>query len=526
MVRLGSKPRFLNQLLVAVLVVVVVAMGPVALTIPGAAQPIAAAVSLPLLRKAPGPSPQQTIDNVLRLGGDSEAVIVDAVQRGLEEPGWTFSRAIHERVVKAEEGLQQASEALDLSNVPQILRPMTGVAQFLRLYSLIRYDLAQRPNLMIPDEQQVKRERLTVWSLPGSPIALSQIPPHRSEQNKGQHGCRQCSAGDFLFTPETLDQIPSDFEKVFAGHNGRRHRFGADLFTYWALLPGGALPPKLFFLLPQPVRLFLLTTLGGQSLLQWILLIPVTILMVAVLGLWLWKLRHWNRSHQYSDGPRIHLLRAVGLLPPLAIVWSWQWFAIDWINLYGERQAAVLTGGTIADGLLLATFVYLLLETVGQCFTWKALPNKALLNSTARLQWVRRRGSGQIMTLARIAGLVIALLVLIRTGRALGITSVTLLALSSVPALAISLGTQQLIHDIADGFSLLLDGQIKPGSFYLIGTPKSGEIAGQVTSLGMRSLRLQKEDGSIVTIPNSSVASSVVTRLEQHNPRDLEASTM
>jgi MscS family membrane protein len=122
------------------------------------------------------------------------------------------------------------------------------------------------------------------------------------------------------------------------------------------------------------------------------------------------------------------------------------------------------------------------------------------------------------MTLARIVGLLLALVVLIRTGRALGITSITLLALSSVPALAISLGTQQLIHDIADGFSLLLDGQIKPGSLYLIGTPKSGEITGQITSLGMRSLRLQKEDGSIVSIPNSLVASSVVTSLDHPKP--------
>lgn len=117
------------------------------------------------------------------------------------------------------------------------------------------------------------------------------------------------------------------------------------------------------------------------------------------------------------------------------------------------------------------------------------------------------------MTMARIAGLVAALVVVIHTGRELGFTSLTLLALSSVPALAISLGTQQLIHDIADGFSLFLDGQIKPGSSCVIGTPKSGEIKGQVLSLGMRSLRLELEDGSTISIPNSQVASSMVTSM-------------
>ena len=99
----------------------------------------------------------------------------------------------------------------------------------------------------------------------------------------------------------------------------------------------------------------------------------------------------------------------------------------------------------------------------------------------------------------------------IQTGRNLGMTSLTLLAASSVPALAISLGTQQLIRDISDGFSILLDGQMKPGDRCTIGTSKSGEIKGRVRSLGMRSMRLQLDDGSELSIPNSQVASSVVT---------------
>lgn len=460
----------------------------------------------PELRKAPGPSPQQTIDNVLSLGGHAEAVLADAIHTGLAEPGWTFSPAIHRRADAAQEALQQASHALDLSDVPQVLRPMTGVAELLRLYSLLRYDLSRHPGLSIPDLQQVKADTLTVWSLPDSPISLRQIPANRSGLPARQSGCGQCSAGDFLFTTETLAQLPSDFEKVFAGHPDRRRRFGADLFQFWALLPGGALPPKWFFKLPHGLRHALLTPIGGQSLLQWLLLVPVTLAGLVVLAWWLWRLRGWHREHYHVEGARIHLLRAAGLLPPLVLVWLWRWYAVDWVNLYGARQAAVLIGETIASGFLLATLIYLVAEAIGQQIIWQVNHHPS-----SERRWVRRRGSGQIMTLARIAGLVLALLVLIRTGRDVGITSVTLLALSSVPALAISLGTQQLIHDIADGFSLLLDGQIKPGLTFIIGTPKSGELQGRIVSLGMRSVRLELSDGSIVSIPNSQVASSVVT---------------
>ena len=85
----------------------------------------------------------------------------------------------------------------------------------------------------------------------------------------------------------------------------------------------------------------------------------------------------------------------------------------------------------------------------------------------------------------------------------------TLLAVSSVPALAISLGTQQLIRDIADGFSLWLDGQIRPGDRCTVGSG-SGGTQGRIRSLGMRSVRLEEDDGTVLSIPNSQVASSVV----------------
>ena len=106
--------------------------------------------------------------------------------------------------------------------------------------------------------------------------------------------------------------------------------------------------------------------------------------------------------------------------------------------------------------------------------------------------------------------------------RSLGLTSVTILALSSVPALAISLGTQQLIRDISDGFSLFLDGQLKVGDQCTIGTPKSGKIDGTVVSMGMRSLSLLLKNGSQLSMPNSQVAESVVTNHSLRSAEPLE----
>lgn len=493
---LGSRPgRAHGQRLLSLLLAMVTAAA-VVLPLPGTALSVT-------LRKVPGPSPQQTLDNFLELTARADTAIFDAIHQGMAEPGWLFAPTIRSQATAAITDLQQATEALDLSKVPVALRPMTGVSTMLMLRSLLRYDLSRHPGLDVPDLAQVKRAHLKVWTLPESPITLRAISDR--DASSGQ-ACRQCSAGDFLFSSDTLTQAPDDFQRVFANNRALRRQFGADLYTYWALLPGGAIPPKLYLQQPPAVQHVLLTPMAGQSLLQWLLLVPSTLAGLGVLGWWLWTLRRWRRNANDGDDAWPHLIKALAVVPPLLLVSAWQGFAVDWINLNGARQEAVLIGGRVATGLLQALLTYLLAEAMGQLIIVKRQRD-----SSGAVILKRRKGAGQILTLARILGLTGVLLIVIQTGRDLGMTSLTLLALSSVPALAISLGTQQLIHDIADGFSLLLDGQVKTGDHCTIGTGKSGELRGVIVSLGMRSVRLKQDDGSILAIPNSQVASSVMT---------------
>lgn len=475
--------------------------------------PLAAVATAPahgLLRKVPGPSPLQTIERFLDLTAQAETAIRAAVHEGIAEPGWQYSARVNQQVAGAITELEQATQALDLSHVPAALRQMSGVATMLMLRSVLLYDLSQQPGLVLPDQQQVLREHLRSWTLPDTPISLAAIADDQPLAPLRQ-ACQQCSPGDFLFTADTLTQVPEDFDQIFRSSSVLRKRFGADLYVYWALAPGGAVPPKLFFCLPLGLRRGLLQPLGGQSLLQWLLLIPVSLAALLLMGWLLWHVRRLHRRYDGREGPWLHGLALLSVGLGWLLVALWQWFAIDWINLIGPAQAAALVVSRVLQGLLQALLLYLLAEIIGQVLV---LRSKDLLGSVglhvAPRTLVRRQGAGQILTLCRVLGLVAALAALINTGRDLGITSLTLLALSSIPALAISLGTQQLIRDIADGFSLVLDGQIKAGDSCTIGTKKSGEIRGVIRSLGMRSMRIQQEDGSILSMPNSQVADSVV----------------
>ena len=114
------------------------------------------------LRKVPGPSPEQTIRHFLSLTDGAERVIRQAVRQGLTETGPFFSPPLHRAVDGAVDTLLEATEALDLSQVPMALRPMTGVGTMLQLRSLLRIEIAQSPGLQLPDAAQVQEDHLQI----------------------------------------------------------------------------------------------------------------------------------------------------------------------------------------------------------------------------------------------------------------------------------------------------------------------------------------------------------------------------
>lgn len=479
---------------------------------PPASKTPASQTPAPLI-KVTGPSPAQTIERFQSLTDGVETIIRRAIHQGMAEPGFTFSSALQRRVDASIDTLLQATEALDLSQVPQALRPMTGVGMMLMLRSVLSYDLSHDPDLVVPDQAQTERQHLTHWTIPDTTLSLRAITQKEAEAGLL---CTQCSAGDFLFSAGTLNRVPAAFERIFGNDPQLRRRHGADLYVYWAKLPGGALPPKSFLRLPVAVRRVLLTPIAGQSLLQWLVMLPFTLIALAGMIWWLSRMAAWHHQRSSAPSPWPHLLRAAAILPPLLLVEGWQWFAITWVNLTDTREASVLVISNLATGLLLALLVYLLAEAIGQMLT---LRRQIAADGSSSFQ--RRSGAGQILTLVRSVGVGGALVIGVRTGQELGLTSLTLLALSSVPALAISLGTQQLIRDISDGFSLLLDGQIRTGDRCSVRVSSSSEIQGCITSLGMRSARLQQDDGSILTIPNSQLASSLITTQNTNVSRPL-----
>jgi len=509
------RSRLVTALLVPLLLLVGSLAGPLWASAVGSPPP---GQSL-ALRQVPGPSPRQTIDNFLATTAQAHDLIHGAIREGLADPGWFYTPKQRQKVAAGQGLLDQATEALNLSELPQALHPITGVGTMVMLRSLLLYDLANHADLVLPGPEDVARQKLKSWTIPETPITLAlNQPATGSKEGAAVLPCQQCSEQDFLFSPRTVAQVDADFTRLFAGDPALSHRFGGDLYVTWSLLPGGALPPKWMLRLPASWKHWLVNQpFGGQSLLQWLILVP-TSAVALVLGLWLLlHLRHQFRRSLDHLGRRPYWQRVGLLLPLLPLLSLWRWFCIDWVNLTGDRALVVLVIARVLNVAVAMPFVYLLAEAVGQ-----SLIRKRQRSADGTVVLVRRKGAGQLLTIIRVIGLTAAVTVLVQGARSLGLTSITILAMSSVPALAISLGTQQLIRDISDGFSLFLDGQLKVGDQCTIGTPKSGKIDGTVVSMGMRSISLRLKNGSQLSMPNSQVAASVVTNHSLRSAEPLE----
>lgn len=507
--------RAFKSLLLAVVVSLVLVTGSLL-------GPLWAGENQQVLRQVPGSSPRQTIDNFLATTEEAQNLIQGAIREGLATPGWFYSPAQRQQVEEGEKLLNQAIEALNLSEIPQALHPIQGIGAMLMLRSLLLYDLANHPALVVPGPEEVARNKLSSWTIPDSPITLALNQP--AGQGKGVPlglPCQQCSEQVFLFSPRTVAQADADFNRIFNGNPALMRRFRGDLYVSWSLVPGGARPPKWVLRLPRPWHNVLVEKpYGGQSLLQWLILVPTSALALVFAGAALLSLRH-QVSTTAGLGRRVYWVRVGLLVQVLALIALWRWFSIDWVNLTDYRAFGVVVAAQVLYIVVAMPFVYIFCEAVGQ-----SLIRQGRRQADGTVILVRRKGAGQMLTVTRVIGLTLAITVFIQGARSLGLTSVTILALSSVPALAISLGTQQLIRDISDGFSLFLDGQLKVGDKCTIGTARSGEIDGTVLSMGMRSINLSLTNGSQLAVPNSQVAGSVVTNhsIRRAEPLDLKLS--
>jgi MscS family membrane protein len=274
----------------------------------------------------------------------------------------------------------------------------------------------------------------------------------------------------WLFSRQTLEAVPGIFDEISPGSVDTR------------------VPEFLTRNRVAGVRLFdWLTVLLGLPLLYLLTVLLNRLLSPLISSLW----RRFRRKSTHS--PTDILPTPVRLLF-LAI--AIRWFASSGVQLpLMARQfwftAAMVINVTAISWLLI------------------------LLNAHVE-RLVRRRVRGHnvaaAVSLIRLGRRTVDLIVLFAASlvilRKLGVNLTPALAGLGVGGIAVALAAQKTLENVIAGASLIFDGAVNEGDFL-----KVGETLGEVEKVGLRSTRLRTLDRTVVSVPNSQIASMSVETL-------------
>ncbi len=92
--------------------------------------------------------------------------------------------------------------------------------------------------------------------------------------------------------------------------------------------------------------------------------------------------------------------------------------------------------------------------------------------------------------------------------RHFGVDATPALAGLGVGGIAVALAAQKTLENVIAGASLIFDQAVTTGDFL-----KMGEISGVVDHIGLRSTRIRTLDRTIISVPNSQIASAALETL-------------
>lgn len=192
--------------------------------------------------------------------------------------------------------------------------------------------------------------------------------------------------------------------------------------------------------------------------------------------------------------PTIHLvLRTVlYVVVGLALLQAWGLDTLGWLDSpFGRR----VTGGAFSIGLVLV-FALILWEAVSSSierYLTQTGPDGLPLQRSARARTLLPLLRTTVMVLLLV---MVTLIVLSE----LGVNIAPLLAGAGVIGLAVGFGSQKLVQDVINGIFILFEDSMAVGDVVT-----ANSISGVVEQLSIRSLRLRGLDGTVHTIPFSTV---------------------
>lgn len=379
-------------------------------------------------------------------------------------------------------------ETMDLSGLPSGFVEALAVEKIVLLIEILsRIDIPPLDD--VPTHEELKAASETSWLIPNTRIEIALI----------ERGPRE---GEYVFSARTILRL---------------EEFRAALVS----TPYKYVPTKQYVEAMKPytnmdsIYATYSNTIDGFGLvpLRWLFEIPLWF-YTEVFGVAAWKLaalllygsigyllaRMTRSITQKSRLSHRWSLFSTGLVVSLLA-----WFVIPLCATYH-------ISGAWLYGLGIVSVIALYL--VG---AWTAFMGaSALAETVIRFQSLHDGGiDSQLIRLgARMAGLVIAMALLIEGADELGLPSYSVVAGIGVSGLAIAFASRETLANLLGSMVILMEKPFRSGQWI-----KIGDAEGVVEYIGFRSTRIRTSGDSVLSIPNGTLVNSVVDNLGLRNKR-------
>ncbi len=409
---------------------------------------------------------------------------------------------------EAEALFDAAVSALDGSSFPLGVRSYLkdeAAIQLKQALDFIFYNSHQI--ITIPDATGMKtlnenRSKQTQsWTLPGSAITLSsQITDNPNNS-------------DFYFSASTVANASNIYGQVqnqFANLEAKKFTTNT-FYEDFIHTPGHLFPPKWYLILPAKIRGLIETEmLFGETLFQ-IVLAAIAISIFALITAILFNQLILTYQKRPEDPSRAWLMdslawkRAALVLPLVPLAKLTELFIDEYLNFTGLPLIVLTVLFEVVYFSFLVMLVFLFFEAFGRS------TSETLVRMSGNQEtWELSRTSNRIMPICRVLSGVVAIALIYRMLLQLGLSPSVVLALSTVPGLAIGLGASKLLGNLFAGLSLQTDRPLRVGEFCEL-----GDDQGFITKIGLRSVEIETATG-IITIPNAVAEDCVVNNLSRN----------
>ena len=381
-----------------------------------------------------------------------------------------------------------AQRALDLSEIPPAMSNESSRRLSIQLKEVLdRIDLP--PIDSIPDAQAMAKAEFKQWTIPGTEIQISLV----------KTGPR---AGEYLFTPETLNRLPEFYAKV----RDLPYKPGAtvgwyDFSTYCPVGVAMALhriiPPRWLIDMPQHRTRVLLF---DQPVWRWLSIFIVLGFGFTVIR-WCFRLSSNWSARTVPAGKWLELLR------PLSIV------------IVTPVAALILAEVLRVSGLLYEESTRLLLAVFILALTWLVwVAGSVIAESMIAVEKLRTSSidSQLIRLMLRLITIIVAIAILVVGADRIGLPAYSVLAGLGVGGLAVALAAQQTLANLLGSLIIMFEKPFAVGH-----SVKVQGIEGTVENVGFRSTQIRTFHNSLVTIPSSQLVNSTIDNMELREYRQV-----